>query len=405
MGGIFVEKYQIDAFFGNLLDELGKPSMVLDWMGNPIAVNRKMEMLAGVSLTQMQYLHKIHCFSLKFQAKYRYKGFYELVIYQKTFRLQGKMIAECEDYQAYLFEGVEAAAPEEEKPIAFDTLTGTSTAFLNVVNACKDASQPNTAVLLTGESGTGKEVLARCMHREGSFREGMFYIIKNNQEFYSFVSELPELAGSTVYIDEFSNFNHYNQDVLMEMVRDCFSGEYKLICASSTNLNYLVMRGELHRNLFYALQMQRIDVPSLRQRAEDIPLLADLFMERLNRKFNRGLVLSEQTRQQLAKLDWPGNLNELESFLTRCIRISEAIEGELPLEDIQKILAERRAEAQEEDFSLTKAEHELIMRALSIYGDSRGSKRECAKALGISLATLYRKMAQYGIQSKQFYED
>lgn len=400
-----MEKNQLFSFFNELLDEMEKPALILDWTGNPIAMNRKMEMLSGVSMTQMQYLHKIHCFGLKFQAKHRYKGLYEMTVYRKTLRLQGKLIAENEDYQGYLFDGVETDAPEEEKPITFDRLTGVSMAFLNAVNACKDASQHNTAVLLTGESGTGKEVLARCMHREGPFREGAFHLIKNNQEFYNFISDMPDITGSTVYIDEFSNFNHYNQDILMEMVRACYSGEYKLICASSTNLNYLMMRGELHRNLFYTLQTKRIDVPPLRQRSEDIPLLADAFMDRLNRRFNRGLMLNERTRQQLAKLDWPGNLNELESFLTRCIRVSGAIEGELPLEDIQKILAERRAEAQEETLSLAQSEHELIMRALSIYGDSRGSKKDCAKALGISLATLYRKMAQYGIQSKQFYED
>lgn len=398
---------QLENLFSGILDTIDTAALILDWADRPVAANRRMERLTGASLAQLQYLHKVNCFALRYQAKFKAQGLYELTVYRKNFRLEGRLAAETEDYRFFLFSADRTSAGEPEERPSFDALHGVSSSFHTTVEACRAASQPCSFVLLTGESGTGKETLARCIHREGIYPADHFILVRNNQEFSQLFSEgKPVLAQHTLYIDEFANFNHYNQDLLMDLLRGCLNGGYMLICATSANLDFLLSRGELHRNLYHALLSHRIPVPSLRQRREDIPLLADDLMLHLCGKLNRNLTLSEPEKQQISAQEWPGNLNELMNFLTRCIRQSPLLEGQLPESTFQEVLRDYQAEDRSvSNFSLARAEHDLIEKALNAYGDTPGGKKRCAEALGISLATLYRKMAQYGIRSYQYYQD
>ncbi len=396
-----------------LLEQIPGPVLLLRQKDGPILINRRCEALIGFTGRQLTYLNKIHQFVLR-QWGQLGAGGYRIIIGDSAVHHAARRVSftsEGESWSLFSLE-VPVAKDVQEPGLTFAELVGRSKAFRGTVEACRRAEFVDQPVLLVGESGTGKETLARAMHLEGPFPQKNFICIQNNTEFSRFEQEQGAnlarvdvaLHGHTLYVDEIANFNHYNQDRMFFLIRRSQSREFKVICATSANLPVLLARGEWHRNLHDVLNACRIDVPPLRRRRDDIPPLARHFLAAINRQTGRNLSLTHETLLRLRRYEWPGNLYELESFIMRSVRRIDEVDAEITpqmLDDTIQLRPDRDAES---EYNLHYAEKELILRALN---DSVGSKRPkeaAARALGISIATLYRKIVDYGIRKTDVYE-
>ena len=394
------------------------PAIVLTADSEPLAMNRRCEMAFGFTLKQLQYLRKIKRFSCRRHPREAKEGEYEFVVFQKSLRLIGCRFPQngagisCDllVFDRFFAEN----ESQKEPPMTFDALIGKSKVFADTIQTCRNAEHPARYVLLRGESGTGKQALAKCMHIEGPFPAENFICLRNNIEFTEFASSTldantkqgadDELAGHTIYIDEMANFNHYNQDKLFHLLRNSAMGGYKVICATSADLGLLSRRGGWHRNLYDILEAERIDVPSLRQRREDIPLLAAHYMQHANLQINRNVWLGDRLVSRMREYDWPGNLYELESFIFSAVRLSSGIDGEVPIKLFDDAVSRRMRPDSEEDLSLVRAERQLIIKALNRFVGHSQPKAAAAQALGIGVATLYRKIERYGIVQNGMFE-
>lgn len=399
-----------------ILEELSAPALILGRKGQLIAMNHRFELATHYTLSQLRYLKKIRQLSIHRPGQGDALGRYELTIYGRIYHLSGRRVQIEGDlpYEFLLFSNISSDAELEEPSLSFKTLIGRSKPFLAAVESCRRAQSLGQYTLLCGESGTGKETLARCMHLESPFPNRKFICLHNNLEFTEFFSAAPlldtdwyrnRLHEHTLYIDEVANFNHYNQDRLFFLLRNSLISDYKIICATSADLNLLLRRNEWHRNLYAILMSQCIFIPPLRQRKEDIIPLAEHYLMRANNTYNRRLRLGDGLSRRMQEYDWPGNIYELEGFLLSAVRVSPAVDGELAERYLEDALAKTTPEAQSSSLSLAQAEKELILRALNTFSDAPHPKKSAAKALGISLATLYRKLELYSIKKYALFDD
>jgi hypothetical protein len=392
-----------------LMDEIPLPALLLDQNGQLLNANRPMEQLINFSLHQLQYLSRIKKFSFRCLGVMTPNEF-ALTVYDHTFQLHAKRQRSAKGYHIFIFDDGKAKTEAiEEDPSEFSMLVGKTPAFLNAVALCKKASAPGIFCMLHGESGTGKETLAKCMHKNGPFADRPFLYLRDNHEFGEFIKSVPIASSGvhrgTVYIDEFTNLSGYHQERLQALLQRSIGADGKIICASSADLNYLLVRGELNNHLYYSLNAQRIEIPALRQRRKDIPLLAEYLLTILNKKFNRALTLSCELQREMQEYNWLGNMHELENFLICAVRETDMVEGALPVELLRKLVLHCEEEQTTPDLSLAKVEKNTIIRALNLYGSNTGGKKAAARALGIGTATLYRKIAEYGIQTYQHYDE
>lgn len=406
-----------DRLMHAALEQITQPALAICASVDHLSLNRRCELLLGLNRRQLIYLRKIKQFSIRGDNCGENDRNLELVIYDRKVKLRGRRVR-VDNYlggwDLIVFnDSVVNYGVQEEAPITFETIIGRSKVFAATVEACRLAETPGQYVLLLGESGTGKETLARCMHAEGPFPENNFVCLRNNFEFTEFFKTAYEsdtfqyderIWGHTIYIDEIANFNHYNQDRLFMLLRNSGSGKYKVICASSADLGLLLRRGEWHRNLYDILNTSRIDVPAIRHRREDIPLFAEYLLRRVNVRLNRRLTLSDELTSQMCRYDWYGNLHEMESFLISAVNVSDMPDGRIPARALDDLLSDKASSGGESDYSLARAEKALILKALNDFNDSSLSKNAAAKALGIGVSTLYRKIELYGISKSESYE-
>ncbi len=403
-----------DSIATVLIGHLSTPAMVLTRSGEPLIVNHRCELTLGFNLKQLQYLRKIRHFSISRTSQHGVSANFEIEIYEHTYKLRGRRyLCEGDTAELILLDGFISDIRADAEPMhLFENLIGHSRVFLDTIAACRRATSPGQPVLLRGESGTGKESLARCMHAEGAFAPGSIICLRDNFEFAEFTrvadedmsSLLERLSSHTFYIDEIANFSHYSQDILFFILRNAVIGNYKLICATSADLLLLLRRGELHRNLYDTLTAETIAVPSLRQRRDDIPALAEHFMWRANRLTNRKFRVGAKLIERMMKYDWPGNMYELESLLLSAARASDEIEGELPAGLLDDLINRKTSGEPDYDFSIAHAEKDLIIMALNAFSSDPHPKAAAANALGIGIATLYRKMELYNISQSRMYE-
>ena len=405
---------QEDFLLQSLLDQVSSPAMLLRPGESPILLNRRCELLLGFNGRQLTYLQKIGQFTLRRWGRSRDADEWRLAISGIAERFRARRVAPPGGHGDWslLLLSLPEVSEEEKSALPFAALVGKSKAFFDTVDACRRAELPGQPVLLRGESGTGKEALARAMHLEGPFPHGNFICIHNNTEFTEFEQAQEAdparigsiLRGHTFYVDEVANFNHYNQDRLFFLTRRSQDGDFKIICSTSADLATLLARGEWHRNLHEVLSSGRIDVPPLRQRRDDILPLALHYLAEINRRAGRRLRLEPEVQAQLQRYDWPGNLYELESFLIRAVREADAVDGAITLQALETSLRIRAGRGAESEYSLRLSEKELILRALNDFSTEDRAKEAAARALGISVATLYRKLNEYGIRIHSRYD-
>ena len=308
-------------------------------------------------------------------------------------------------------------------------ILGESRAIRQVLESVERvAGAPRTTVLITGESGVGKELVARAVHEHSAraeqpfvalncaaLAEGMLEAELFGYEGGAFTGALPKgreglvaaAEGGSLFLDEIGELPLELQAKLLRVLQERTYRrvgaqsdrrmDVRILASTNRDLSTMVAEGRFREDLFYRLNVMSIRVPPLRERPEDIPVLAAHFLSQFRTEFARGpVVFAEETRRKLLSWAWPGNVRELRNALERAVLLSEG--GEIQSEHLfpDAAPAARRASAGAADRSLRGMERSLIEQVLAEAG---GNRSEAARVLGVNRATLYNKLKAYGIGS------
>ena len=306
-------------------------------------------------------------------------------------------------------------------------LIGSSAEMAQVLDLVGRVAPTDATVLIRGESGTGKEIIAKALHHASQRAAGRFVAINCGalpeplleSEIFGHVKGaftgagsnkkglFEEAHGGTLFLDEIGEMTPGLQ---VKLLRALQSGEVRpvgstqvitvdarVVAATNRDLEPMIRQGSFREDLFYRLNVIPIVLPPLRDRREDIPLLAEHFLARFARRQGRVLRLSAGTTERLLRYAWPGNVRELENAMERLAILArdEAIEpGDLP-PHIGAGLALGTAPGLAAEQTLAEAERAHIIQILERYG---GNHSRAAEALGIGRTTLWRKLKDYGIE-------
>ncbi len=283
----------------------------------------------------------------------------------------------------------------------------------------------DSTVLLLGESGTGKEVLARAIH-ERSARPGGPFVALNcaaivetllESELFGYEKgaftgahrarpgKFEAAEGGTLFLDEIGELSPGFQAKLLRVLEDRtffrvggtvpIRVDVRVVAATNRDLQKAIRDSAFREDLYYRLAVVTIVIPPLRERRDDLPLLAHHFLESVRRRTKKSVrAISQEALEALARYPWPGNVRELENVIERAVILADGDtleEKALPAE----IREPRAAQPEETPIRLEDAEKGCIRRALEKTG---GKKGEASKLLGISWPTLNKKIREYGLQ-------
>ncbi len=307
----------------------------------------------------------------------------------------------------------------------YHELVGTSPGMQNVFNTITKVAATDANVLILGENGTGKELVARALHKQSKRAKEVFISVDMGAMTSTlFESELFghvkgaftdakedragrfEIAsGGTIFLDEIGNIPPELQAKLLTVLQNrqvarVGSNKYKeidirLICATNTQIRKSVVEKKFRQDLLYRINTVEIQLPPLRERVEDIPLLAEYFLSIYKRKYNKpGLQISPLTIKKLEKYDWPGNVRELQHSIERSIILSDS-DNLQPADFMLRPLEEQdEQKVVFDNYNLDEVEKTIIRKVLSNNG---GNISKAAKELGLTRTSLYRRMEKYGL--------
>ncbi len=317
-----------------------------------------------------------------------------------------------------------------ERAVGERPIVAASTGMIAVLEMLERAAEYKATVLLTGESGTGKEVLARAIHAQSERRNESFVAVNCaaipetllESEFFGHAKGaftgadrarpgyFVEAHGGTLFLDEVGELPAGVQAKFLRALQEeevVPVGESKprsvnvrLIAATARDLEAEVSAGRFREDLFYRLNVIRIQIPPLRERRKDIPLLVDHFVEHFARSMGRAVRrIADDVLEKLVAYPWPGNVRELENVIERSIILAQT--DTVTLRDLPNnvVAPESQRISEEGDLSLRKAkrsaEIEVIRRALEA---TKANRTHAAKRLGISHRALLYKLKEYGIR-------
>jgi DNA-binding NtrC family response regulator len=309
---------------------------------------------------------------------------------------------------------------------ASEGLIARSAAMRAVLEMVRRVAPAKANVLITGENGAGKGVVARALHgasdradkafmtinmgglSESLFESELFGHVKG--AFTDAKSDRPgrfELAdGGTLFLDEIGNVPVAQQ---AKLLRTLETGEFerlgssrprradvRLISATNADLVAEVEAGRFRRDLYFRLNTVEISLPALRDRVEDIPVLARYFLRFHAERYRKNLSnFSSEADQLLLRYPWPGNVRELDHTVERAVLMADSDQIEAPdLGLVPAASATGSATAGLEQLTMEEIEKLLIKKALDRYG---GNVRRAAEALGLSRSTFYRRLQEFGL--------
>jgi len=306
-------------------------------------------------------------------------------------------------------------------------LIGKTPKMIEIFKMIPKIADSDSIVLILGETGTGKEEIAKAIHYSGIRAQKLFNIVDcasvNPNLFESelfghvkgaFTGAINDKVGllkatedGTLFLDEIAEIPAYIQVKLLRAIEERVirsvgsvqSQKFKarIIASTSRNLQDAVNKREFREDLFFRLNVISIEIPPLRKRKDDIPLLINHFINKFdkNRNLNKGV--SDEALQVLMDYDWPGNVRELENCIERAFTLG--VKGMIETRDLPKSVfvgSKKIAISQNgEKITLSEYEKEIIIKTLK---ETEGNKRKAAKSLNIGVTTLYRKLKRYGIE-------
>ncbi len=309
--------------------------------------------------------------------------------------------------------------PTEEAPV----MIGESPQMQLLNKQIQKIAVTDANVLITGENGSGKDVVAHLLHHHsrrnrkpfvsidlGTIPEHLFESELFGHEKGAFTDakaakagRLETAAGGTVFLDEIGNLLPGAQQKLLTMIEKRETSrlgstkvnkvDVRILSATNADLARMVADGKFRQDLLYRLNTIELHIPPLRERGEDIILLAEYFSKQISRRYNlKEMAISAAARRKLRSHSWPGNVRELQHVIERAIVIATG--SVLEADDIE---FSRIAEPSmpNETLNLEELEQDAIMKAIS---RSNGNLTQAASLLGITRFTLYRKIEKYGLQ-------
>jgi transcriptional regulator with PAS, ATPase and Fis domain len=313
-------------------------------------------------------------------------------------------------------------------------ILGRSGKMRKLLKLIKKIAVTQSAVFITGESGTGKELVARAIHYE-SPRAAKPFVPVNcaaipetlfESELFGYVrgaftgatgtkkGVFEQADGGTLFLDEVAEMP---PSIQVKLLRALENGEVRrigdsapirvdvrLVAASNREIKQALDTHQLREDLYYRINVFHIELPPLRERKDDVPLLARYFLERYTRRLGKKVAgFSREAQMFLLQHDYPGNVRELENAVERAVGLVDGdtiTEKELPPDMTQRKMltpVEGPLAAYAEDWTLEQVEKEHIRRVLRKH---KGNASSTAAALGISRSTLWRKMRQYKLDRK-----
>jgi two-component system response regulator HydG len=317
-----------------------------------------------------------------------------------------------------------------DKRFGFEGIVGHSPAMQRVFEILVQVSATNATVLVLGESGTGKELVARAIHANSPRRERRFVAVNCaalsegliESELFGHVKgaftgavaakegRIVYADGGTLFLDEVGDMPLATQAKLLRVLEtrevQPVGGntlqrvDIRLVAATNRDLRRMVREGTFREDLLFRLQVVAVELPPLRQRAGDVPLLVEHFLVELAAQHGRAVRgIAPEARAALVRYEWPGNVRELRNVVENMVLLARG--DVLELEDVPEGVREGAAEshARADGYrlagrSLSDVERDLIEANLELAG---GNREKAARILGMGERTLYRKLKEYGL--------
>lgn len=309
---------------------------------------------------------------------------------------------------------------EEEKRFNFEEIVGKSNAIKKVLEMIKRVSPTPATVLITGESGTGKELIARAIHKNSLRKEGPFVVVNcaafslNLLESELFGHEKGAFTGAiaqrigrfemahggTIFLDEIGEMDLSIQSKILRVIQEKefervgssknIKVDVRILAATNKDLKKELEAGSFRDDLFYRINVFNLEVPPLRERKEDIPLLVEHLINKYNKILNKRIkAISPSAMNFLLDYNFPGNIRELENIIERSMIMTQ---GEVIDETSFNFI--KIEENQTKKGSLKEWERDLIIKTLI---QNQGNRTHTAEALGISRRSLLDKIRKYKI--------
>ena len=353
-------------------------------------------------------------------------GAYDYI--QKPFEPEELMliVRRATEFRALVDENIRLSAALEN--CSEDEIVGSSKQILRVKELARKVSPFDSTVLVQGETGTGKELVARLVHRLSSRAAARFLPVNcgalaetlleaelfgyEKGAFTGAVRQktglLETAGGGTLFLDEINNASEAVQIKLLRALQDGMilrvggvepiRVDMRVIAASNTDLKSEAEKGRFRRDLFYRLSVMAIELPPLRERPEDIPLLACHFLDKYSRRYGKKITgLHQETLKALSGYHWPGNVRELENAIEHAVILASP-EREITPDCLPEDTRAQRPQASaagNRALDLERMEMSAIKSALETFG---GHKAKTAHALGISMPTLWRKLKKLNME-------
>lgn len=311
---------------------------------------------------------------------------------------------------------------EEQISQPFRDIIGNSTSIKEVFTLIDKVAATDANVLILGENGTGKELVARAIHQKSLRKDNSFVSVDMGAITETlFESELFghkkgaftdarenrtgrfELAnGGTLFLDEIGNLSMALQSKLLtalqarQITRVGSNGpvdvDIRLICATNMPLHHMVEEGKFRQDLLYRINTVEIRIPPLYERVEDIPMLADHFLNFYTKKYHKDVIsFSEQAIAKLKKYAWPGNIRELQHSIERAVIMADSP----TLQESDFLFNRKSGSITESDtLNLDEVEKAAVVKAIQLHS---GNISKAADELGLTRASLYRRMEKYGL--------
>ena len=326
-----------------------------------------------------------------------------------------------------------ALREEIDKASMFEEIVGTSPALQTVLSRISKVAPSNSTVLITGETGTGKELVARAIHRRSPRASRPFVSVNCaaiprdlvaselfGHEKGAFTGATQqrlgrfELAsGGTLFLDEVGELPAETQIALLRVLQEhefervggtrCVRADVRVIAATNRDLQAAISNGSFRSDLFYRLHVFPIEIPPLRERREDIPVLLEYFIDRYARKAGKNITtVDKKTLQLLQSYPWPGNIRELQNVIERSVIVCETANFSVDESWLSQQPRDRRAEGKLYLSRKLDEEKEIIEAALQeCRGRVFGPSGAAAK-LGIARSTLESKIRSLKINKNRF---
>lgn len=308
---------------------------------------------------------------------------------------------------------------------SYSDIIGTSASMKNIFSIIDKVAKTDANILILGENGTGKELIARAIHDRslrkdeifvgvdmGAITETLFESELFGHKRGAFTDAKDDRSGrfeiadkGSLFLDEIGNLSMPLQSKLLTVLQKrevtrigtnkAIPVDIRLICATNMNVHEMVMENTFRQDLLYRVNTVEIFLPPLRERHDDIPLLADHFLNIYSKKYRKNFKgFTASAMQLLQRYNWPGNIRELQHAIERAIIMADG--DELDSRDFFFLSAKPMNEkiAAPTTFNLDEVEKTTIQRVIDKNG---GNISKAAKELGLTRASLYRRLEKYGL--------